>query len=91
MAPDFERLARTPWPIACCASSGTRPLQFSLGALVLQKGRWLERNAPANSAQELEALISTIRTASIRGRRRLDAERPRGLAVLDTAPEFSPP
>jgi hypothetical protein len=22
MAPDFERLARTPWPIACWASSG---------------------------------------------------------------------
>jgi hypothetical protein len=25
MAPDLERLARTPCPIACCASSGTRP------------------------------------------------------------------
>ena len=30
MAPDFERLARTPWPIACCASSGTRLLSSAL-------------------------------------------------------------
>ena len=39
MAPDLERLARTPWPIACCASSGTRLFQFSLGALVFEKCR----------------------------------------------------
>jgi hypothetical protein len=30
MAPDFERLARTPWPMACCASSGIRFLSSAL-------------------------------------------------------------
>jgi hypothetical protein len=30
MAPDFERLARTPWPIACCASSGIRVFNSDL-------------------------------------------------------------
>jgi hypothetical protein len=30
MAPDFERLARMPWPNACCASSGTKPLSSAL-------------------------------------------------------------
>ena len=29
-APDFERLARTPWPIASLASSGIRPLSSAL-------------------------------------------------------------
>ena len=32
--------------------------------------------------------MSTIRTASMRGLRRLDAEQARGLAALDAAPEF---
>ena len=35
MAPDFERLARTPWPITSLASSGIS--DFSLGPLVIQK------------------------------------------------------
>ena len=36
MAPDFDRLARTPWPIACCASSGIRVFKFGLGFFVLE-------------------------------------------------------
>ena len=68
MAPDFERLARTPWPIASLASSGIRPLSSALAFSCSRKAARVERNTPANSAQELEALMSTIRTASIRGR-----------------------
>ena len=30
MAPDLERLARTPWPIASLASSGISPLSSTL-------------------------------------------------------------
>ena len=67
MAPDFERLARMPWPIACCASSGTRPLSSVLASSC---SRWADRvreKIVANSAQALEEVISTIRTASMRG------------------------
>ena len=38
MAPDFERLARMPWPIACCASSGTRLFEFGLGLFMFEMG-----------------------------------------------------
>ena len=30
MAPDFERLARMPWPVASLASSGIKPLSSAL-------------------------------------------------------------
>jgi hypothetical protein len=36
MAPAFDRLAQMPWPIACCASSGTRPFKLGLGPLMLE-------------------------------------------------------
>ena len=39
MAPDFDRLARMPWPIASLASSGIKALQFSLGLFVFEVGR----------------------------------------------------
>ena len=68
MAPDFERLARMPWPIASLASSGIRAFSSALDRSCSRKACRVFRNRPANSAQELEALISTIRTASIRGR-----------------------
>ena len=68
MAPDFERLARTPWPIASLASSGIRLFSSVLAFSCSRKAPRVERNMPANSAQELDALMSTIRTASIRGR-----------------------
>ena len=42
-------------------------LQFSLGGLVFEKCRVSSSKVPANSAQALDALISTMRTASIRG------------------------
>ena len=32
IAPDFERLARRPWPKACCASAGTRLFNSALAA-----------------------------------------------------------
>ena len=74
MAPDFERLARTPWPIASLASSGTRPLS---SAFACSCSRWAARvrgKMAANSAQAFDEVISTIRTASIAGLRRLDAK-----------------
>ena len=42
--------------------------ELGLGLLVLEERRPGWRKIPANSAQALEALMSTIRTASIRGR-----------------------
>jgi glycine cleavage system regulatory protein len=67
MAPDLERLARTPCPIARCASSGTRLFNSALARSCSRKAGCVRVNAPANSAQALEALISTVRTATIRG------------------------
>jgi hypothetical protein len=67
-APDFERLARTLWPIASLASSGISPLSSALAFSCSRNATRVVRNTAAHSAQELEALISTMRTASIRGR-----------------------
>ena len=56
-----------PWPVASLASSGMSP--FS-SVLARSCSRWADRVAakmPANSAQALEAVISTTRTAAIRG------------------------
>ena len=67
MAPDFERLARMPWPIATLASSGTSLLS---SALACSCSTWADRvreKTAANSAQAFEELISTMRTASMRG------------------------
>ena len=66
-----------------------QPLEFGLGpSHVRGCAERVRENTPANSAQELEALMSTMRTASIRGLWRLDTEQPRGLAALDAAPEL---
>ena len=46
---------------------GHQSFQLRLGALVFEEGEGVERNRPANSAQELDSLMSTIRTASILG------------------------
>ena len=88
MAPDLERLARTPWPMACCASSGTRRFQFSLGALVFEKCR-------VSSSKRAGEFCPGIGRAHIDDAdrrnarlRRLDAEEGRGLAALDTTPEL---
>ena len=88
MAPDLERLARTPWPIACCASSGTRRFNSALARSCSRNAGCVRVNAPANSAQALEALISTMRTACNARLRWLDAEEGRGFAALDTPPEL---
>ena len=68
MAPDFERLARTPWPTASLASSGTSFFRSALALRVQGRPRRSGEMSPANSAQALETLMSTTRTASIRGR-----------------------
>jgi hypothetical protein len=67
MAPDFERLARRPCPIASLASSGMRAFSSALDRSCSRKACRVSRNKPANSAHEFEPLISMIRTASMRG------------------------
>ena len=88
MAPDLERLARTPWPMACCASSGTNPFKSALA-------RSCSRNAGCVRANVAGEFCPGIRCAHIddaeRGNarlRRLDAEKGRGFAALDTTPEL---
>ena len=88
MAPDFERLARMPWPIACRASSGTRPLS---SALACSCSRWADRvreKIAANSAPGVGRghIDDTDRLDA--GLRRIDAEKGRGLAVFDAPPEL---
>ena len=67
-APDFERFARTPCPMASLPSSGIRPLSSFFARSWSRKASWVLRNSAANSAQEFDELISTMRMASIRGR-----------------------
>ena len=66
-APDFDRLARMPCPIASLASSGIRPFSSALACSCSRWAGLVRPKTPANSAQALEALISTMRIASIRG------------------------
>ena len=68
MAPDLERLARTPWPIASLASSGIRPFSSVLAFCAREMHRGSSGIFRQTRPQELEAPMSTIRTASIRGR-----------------------
>src|SRR5262249_18983501 len=67
-APDFERLAFTPCPMASLASSGIKALSSLLARSWSRKALRVLRKSAANSAQELDELISTIRMASMRGR-----------------------
>src|SRR5215469_14245274 len=66
MAPDLERLARRPCPIASLASSGISAFSSALTRSCSRKAGRVLRKVPANSAHEFEVLMSTIRTASIR-------------------------
>src|SRR3984957_21216822 len=67
-APDFERLARTPLPVASFASSGIRVLSSDLARSWSRNAERGAQKRPANPPQEFEPLISTKRTASTRGR-----------------------
>src|SRR5439155_20019982 len=67
-APLFDRLARIPCPTASLASSGSNFLRSAFAASCSWNAGLVRRYTAANSAQELEALISTTRTASKRGR-----------------------
>ena len=88
MAPDLERLARTPCPIACCASCGTRPFNPALGALVLEKCRVCSSKRAGEFCPRIgRAHIDDADRLNAR-LRRLDPEQGRGLAVLDTAPKL---
>src|SRR6516164_8529446 len=78
-----------PWRTASLASSGINDLSSAFERSWSRKARRVLRNRPANSAQEFEPLMSTIRMASIRGFRRLNPNEARGLAAFDTAPELA--
>jgi hypothetical protein len=56
------------WPNASLASSGISPLSSVLALSCSRKADRVERNSTANSAQEFDEPISTVRSASIRGR-----------------------
>ena len=88
MAPDFERLARMPWPMACFASSGIKLLSSALALLVLQV------RVP-RADEDVGELRPRIGGAHIDDADRLNArpwrsdpEQGRGLTALHTAPEF---
>ena len=87
MAPDFERLARMPWPIASLASSGIRVFNSALD-------RSCSTKATGSSGIRGE-FGPGIGRAHIDDPyrldswpRRLDSEQARGLAILDAAPEL---
>jgi hypothetical protein len=86
IAPDFDRLARTPWPIASLASSGIKPFNSVFTRSWSKKAGRVLRNKPANSALEFDALMSTIRTAAIRGFGGSTPKR-RGGSPLSTQPQ----
>ena len=88
MAPDLERLARMPWPKACWASSGTRLFNSVLAELMLQM------RCPS-SQEDCRKLSPGVGRSHVYNPdcldprlRRLDPEQGRGLAALDTPPEF---
>ena len=89
MAPDFERLALTPWPMACLASSGIRLLS---SALACSWSRWADSGA-GKDAGELRPGIGRRHIDDPNGLDprfwRLDPKQARGLASLDTAPELA--
>src|SRR5262249_39302212 len=62
--------------------------ELAFRPFVVEKGARVLRKSAANSAQEFDALISTMRMASMRGARRLGIDEVRNLAGLDAAPEF---
>src|SRR5580704_16471318 len=85
MAPDFDRLARTPWPIACCASSGTRLFNSVLA-----------RSCSRYSGKDGGKLRPSIRRGHVDdtgcldpGLRRIDTEKGRDLSAFDTTPELA--
>ena len=89
MAPDLERLARTPCPMACCASSGTRLFQFRLGALVFEKCRVCSRKRAGEFCPGIGSAHIDNTDRGYPGLRWLDTEEGRGLAVLDTTPKLT--
>ena len=89
MAPDFERLARMPWPNACCASSGIRLFELGFGPFMLEM-----RLPGANEdIGEFDPGIGGAHINDADGvdarSRRVDPEESRGLAALDATPELA--
>ena len=83
MAPDFERLARMPWPIASLASSGIKPFNSVLD-------RSCSRNACRVFPKQTRKLRPGIGCAHVNNPdglnprpRRFNSEEARGLATLN--------
>ena len=67
-----------PCPIASLASSGIKPFSSDLACSCSRCAERVRENTAANSAQALEALMSTMRIASMRG---LGGSTPNSLGV----------
>jgi hypothetical protein len=88
MAPDLERLARMPCPMASLASSGIRLLSSALDVLVLQEGGSALPKQPGEFSPGIGRTHVDDANRLDAGPRRLGAQQPRGLAALDAAPEL---
>ena len=89
MAPDLERFARMPWPVASLASSGTRVLSSALACSCSRCAARVWVKIAANSAQALEAghIHHTNRLKPQLGW--LDPEQLGLFATFDTPPELA--
>ena len=88
MAPDFERLARTPWPIASLASSGISPLSSALAFSCSRKAERVDAEHPGEFRPGIGSAHIDDPDGLDAWSGRLDTEEARGLAALDAAPEL---
>ena len=88
MAPDFDRLAFSPWPVASLASSGTSFFSSTLALSCSWWATWVRRKADSQ-------FRPAVGRAHVDGSNRLqprpwrlDPEQARGFAALHAAPEL---
>ena len=73
MAPDFERLARTPWPIASLASSGIKAFNSAFERSCSRKAcgyRGIDRQTPPTSLRHSYPQSALARSAASAVQRR---------------------
>ena len=85
--PGLGALARNPMAYRLPGILRDQLFQLRLGTFMLEWAGGSADSVRANSAQALEVLISTLRTAST-GSRRFHPKQPGRLAALDASPEF---
>ena len=88
MAPDFERLARTPCPLASLASSGINPLSSALAFSCCRKAGRVWRKSPAKFRPGVGRTHIDDPNGFNAWPRRLDAEQTRRLPALNAPPEL---